>query len=143
MTLSKEYQFGELMTDEDSLAHYGVKGMKWGVRSGKGKTGVGRVRGARIDRNDRHIQLFKDVRDGLGNKGGGKVIGRGQKNIINGLNRATMGKKLTKKYYDKQINRMENHNERLKSGKTTVRDKLGMALTTTPASLLVSYRPKD
>ncbi len=31
-TLSKQYHFGEDMTDEDSLAHYGVKGMKWGQR---------------------------------------------------------------------------------------------------------------
>lgn len=27
------YHLGEVMTDEDSLAHYGVKGMKWGQRT--------------------------------------------------------------------------------------------------------------
>lgn len=34
---------GEL---RDDLAHFGVKGMKWGVRRGREKTGVGRIRGA-------------------------------------------------------------------------------------------------
>lgn len=139
----RRYEIGELMTDEDSLAHYGIKGMKWGVRRGKGVTGVSRARGARIDKNDRHLQLFKDVRDGLGNKGGGKAVGRVQKNVINGLNRMTMGKNLTKKYYDFNIKKLEAQNERLKSGTVTVRDRLQVALATTPASLVVSYRPKD
>lgn len=31
----RTYQVGELMTDEDSLAHYGIRGMKWGVRKVK------------------------------------------------------------------------------------------------------------
>ena len=129
---------------EDFIEHFGVKGMHWGVRSGKSKTGVSRARGARIDRNDRHIALFKDMSNSVGKKGaGGKVTGTAQRKIVNGINRATMGKNLTKKYYDVQIKRMESHNERLKSGKVTVRDRLGVALTTTPASLLVSYRPKD
>lgn len=140
----RKYEIGELMTDEDSLAHYGIKGMKWGRRRGKSTTGISRARGARIDRNDRHIQLFKDVRDGLGQKGSnGKVANKVEKNVINGLNRMTMGKNLTKKYYDLQIDRMEQHNERLQSGKLLVRDRIGLLLATTPASLVVSYRPKD
>jgi len=30
----------------DTLAHYGIKGMQWGVRRGAKKSGVGRIRGA-------------------------------------------------------------------------------------------------
>jgi hypothetical protein len=30
----------------DAMAHFGVKGMQWGVRRGKKKSGVGRIRGA-------------------------------------------------------------------------------------------------
>jgi len=33
-------------TPEEALAHFGIKGMQWGVRSGKKKSGVGRIRGA-------------------------------------------------------------------------------------------------
>ncbi len=32
------YHLGERMSDEDSLAHYGVKGMKWGQRKAAGSS---------------------------------------------------------------------------------------------------------
>jgi hypothetical protein len=130
--------------DEALLIHYGIRGMKWGHRKGKAETGISRARGARVDKNDRHIQLLKDMRNSLGKKGvsGGKVANRLNTNVINGLNRMTMGKTLTKKYYDVKIDKMQAHNARLKSGKLLVRDRIGLLMTTTPGSLVVSYRPK-
>jgi hypothetical protein len=48
------------MTDaDDFLLHYGVKGMKWGVRKSKEETGLSRAQGATIDRNDRHIERLR------------------------------------------------------------------------------------
>jgi hypothetical protein len=35
------------------LEHWGVRGMKWGYRQSKSKTGIGRGRSALIDRNNR------------------------------------------------------------------------------------------
>lgn len=131
--------------DADLLVHYGIKGMKWGLRKSKAQTGVSRFRGARIDRNDRHLQRFKDAQKTLGVSGrsGGKVSNKLDTNVTNGLNRMVMGRKLTNRYYDMRISRIENHNARLKSGNLYVRDRVGVLLQTyiSPGSLLVSYRP--
>lgn len=38
--------YGEEKPSLDYIAHFGVKGMKWGVRRNAEKSGVGRIRGA-------------------------------------------------------------------------------------------------
>jgi hypothetical protein len=62
----KDYAIGETMSDEDSLAHFGVKGMKWGQRraapdsSGVSKNDVraaARAHGKQVGRN---IEDFND-----------------------------------------------------------------------------------
>ncbi len=40
----EQYHFGDVMSDEDSLAHYGIKGMRWGQRK---SVGTGSVTGGR------------------------------------------------------------------------------------------------
>lgn len=131
--------------DADLLVHYGIKGMRWGLRKSKRQTGVTRNRGARIDRNDRHLQRFKDAESALANtrRSGGKVSTKLDTNLTNGAHRMLMGKRLTRRYYDMRIARIENHNARLKSGKLYLRDRVGllMNLSISPGSLVVSYRP--
>lgn len=131
--------------DADLLIHYGIKGMKWGFRKSKAQAGVGRLRGARLDRNTRHLQKVKDNRNALGQRGksGGKVSNKLDTSLANGAKRMLMGRKLTKRYYDTRIRQMENHSARLKSGKLFLRDRIGVALQAyvSPGSLIVSYRP--
>ena len=110
---------------EDFLAHYGVKGMKWGKRkdrssgesSGNLRTHLKKTAVSKIER-DR--DTFKALRDKTDLNVRGKTI--------NALNRATMGQKLTEKYYDYHINRLDNKASRIKSGEATVLEKFDAVL---------------
>lgn len=119
--------------DEDLLMHYGIKGMKWGVRRGSSKTGVSRARGAQIDRNARHIKRTEDVLKGKGLR---------RDKIAYKFDSLFLGKDTTKALYKVSIRDMQQQNSRLKSGKATVRDKLTVLMSTTPMDLVVSNRPK-
>lgn len=120
-----------MSTDLDTfLAHYGVKGMKWGVR--RSTPGVSRVKGAALDRNQRRTAKFKRVAEGRGTIGD-KVyalnrINSGQLIVNRGLKGAA----------NKKVADLENQRDRILTGKTTVRDKLGTALTLKATDLLVS-----
>ena len=119
------------------LAHFGTKGMKWGVRRGKRTTGISRSRAAIIDRNDRDLKSFRSIRDALKNGGGT----RGER-FTNTVNRMTMGKKLTEKFYTKRIDAMKSQNARIKSGKLNASDRFrSAAMKTMPLEMLVSIRP--
>lgn len=54
-----EYRIGELMSDEDSLAHYGVKGMKWGKRK---KASFGEIQEARMRLDGKRGEYFGQKR---------------------------------------------------------------------------------
>lgn len=122
-------------TDEELLAHYGMKGMKWGKRQSKSVTGVSRAAGARIDRNDRMISRIQNVQ-----KGGKKGLLRDRAAI--GLDRAVLGKEFSNKNLKMQVSLMKTQNARLKRGKSTVRDKLQVAFSVTPLDFVLSNRPK-
>lgn len=119
--------------DEELLAHYGIKGMKWGKRQSKSVTGVSRATGARIDRNDRMISRIQNVR-----KGKGLVRDR----VGIGIDRAIIGKKLSDKYLNMQVSKMQSQNARLKRGKSTTLDRLQVRLSVTPIDFVMSNRPK-
>lgn len=115
------------------LEHYGIRGMKWGVRRGSSKTGMSRARSAAVDRNDRAIRRIQDSQ-----KGKGPLRFR----IERKLNQIAIGESATKRLEKLTIAELRDQNVRLKSGKATVRDKLQVLMTTTPLDFVLSNRPK-
>ena len=116
---------------EEFLEHYGIKGMHWGVRKGKSKTGVGRARGAVIDYNDRQVDKLQRMKKGKNFRIQGK-IGR---------------KVLGEKDFNKRINMntilYKDQNKRLMNdGKLNVNDRLTVIGRLSPVTLVTSYRPK-
>lgn len=53
-----------MIIDEDVfLEHYGIRGMHWGIRRSKEKTGITRVRSAQIDINKRSLLYLKRAKN--------------------------------------------------------------------------------
>lgn len=118
--------------DEQLLIHYGMKGMKWGVRAGSSTTGLSRARGSMIDRNDRIIARTRQAQRGKG---------RMRDRVALKIDKAILGERAARNYQNYRIKDMRDQNARLRSGKATVMDKLQALLSTTPVDLIVSVRP--
>lgn len=119
--------------NDDLLMHYGMRGMKWGVRKGKGTTGVGRFRGALLDRNARDTKMLKDAR-----KGTGHLLPR----AAAGLGKTLLGEKRWEKNFQKRMTHVNAQNQRLKKGKLTIADRIDMTLNVGAFDLVVSHTPK-
>lgn len=121
--------------NDDLLMHYGIRGMHWGVRRGKGTTGVSRARGALLDRNARDAKMLKDARAGKGH-----LLPRASAK----LGKKMLGEKLWEENYQKHMSYVRKQNRRLKTGKLTVADKIDMTLNLYqhPLGVVVSGRPK-
>lgn len=119
--------------DENLLLHYGIKGMKWGRRRGKGVTGVGRARGAAIDRNDRTISRIKNAQKGAGLR---------RDRWAMAIDRKLLGKETAGRIATFQLKELNAQNARLKSGKVLFRDRLDVLMNTTPLDFVMSNRPK-
>lgn len=68
----QEYRIGETMSDEDSLMHYGVKGMKWGQRRTRpDSSGVSKAdsRAARKENNKATGRKLEDWNDSFAGRG--------------------------------------------------------------------------
>lgn len=113
----------------DILEHFGVKGMKWGVRNSKKTTGVSRGKGALIDRNDRAKKVIKDARSGKDHR------------ALAAIGRAFVGKEQQKINWSTMIKSLNAQNKRLKMDKATFNDKFKIAMTTSVVDLVVSRRP--
>lgn len=115
---------------EEVMAHFGTKGMKWGIRGGKGTTGVTRSRGAILDRNARAQKINSDALSGKKYKAqvfiGKKLLG--EKRYINRLNKINAN--------------LSAQDTRLISGKLKIRDRLQLIGNVGSGELLVSIRPK-
>lgn len=115
---------------DDFLQHYGVAGMKWGKRGSKKQTGVSRSGGAIIDRNTRSTKMLNDARNGVKYK---KRVALGKKLI---------GSDKWEKNYQTSISNMTSQNSRIRAGKTTLSDKIDMAVNLSVLERVVSIRPK-
>jgi hypothetical protein len=119
--------------DEALLIHYGIKGMKWGARRGRGTTGITRTRGARIDKNNRTIMRTKEAQSGKG---------RIRDRVVVKASNLIMGKQAAQNYRNYKIKDMKDQNARLRGGKATVSDKMSLLMRTTPLEMVLSVKPK-
>jgi hypothetical protein len=122
-----------VISEEDYIEHFGVKGMHWGVRRGKGKSGISRARGSLIDRNDRVAAKLIAVRD---DKHPGWLTKQG-KNWI--------GKKVWTQNMNRSIRYLKTENTQLRQGKLNFETRSDLWANTIvhPGSLLISRRPKS
>jgi hypothetical protein len=113
---------------EEALAHFGVMGMKWGRRKGKGTTGVSRFRGALLDRNQIVTKRIADASSGKKYKASAA------------LGRIFLGKKRQQKNWNKTVKALNEQSARLKSGKITIRDRIDMAVSVSALDLVVTSK---
>lgn len=109
-----------MIIDSDYLQHFGTRGMRWGVRKSKAKTGISRHHGALIDNNLRTINRQNKVID------------------------SPFANKFVKDKLAKSGHKMLKQNARLLSGKAFVRDRLtaNLLVGTHPAELIISRTPR-
>lgn len=117
---------------DDYLAHYGVKGMKWGVRKSKKVTGESRFTGATRDSIARQSQNLKEHRAG----------GKAKLSRRVGIT-LSLGRKRFDKGLEKSIKELDATDKRWQEGKATLRDKYNAAFTTPIGGLFIEARPKS
>lgn len=120
---------------EDSLAHYGVPGMKWGKRSGGSFTD--RAKGSALDRNNRKTRYAKTLKN-ITEKPKSKKEAIGKALLLGNVG-VGPGRMLVNKYATKRITKLENSKAKIESGNRKVRNIMG----TSAAGLVISSRFND
>lgn len=121
---------------DDFLAHYGVTGMKWGVRKGGLKD---RVKGAVTDSVERRLVTNRAIAKGQGQT---RDYRRVALKRYGGFGTGAALSTGSRKAAEKRANELEGMLERVKSGKMKLGDKLDAAFTTPVSDLVVSRRDK-
>ena len=105
--------------DEEFLAHFGTKGMKWGVRQGKKKTGVTRTRSQKIEKNTNRVKRIEKIK-------------AGKKYRLEGaIGKKLLGKPEWNRRLNQRISDLNAQNKRLSSGKKlTPNDRYQLVATT-------------
>lgn len=116
--------------DEALLIHYGVSGMKWGVRRGKGVTGVSRHRGALMDRNNRVVMQRKKL-----------IAGTRHKRLV-GVAKKMIGEDTFNRRMKASIKELNSQNDRIKKGKITFEDRMDAIFNVPVGALVISRSPK-
>lgn len=114
----------------NELAHFGTKGMTWGVRQGKKKTGFNRKQGAVLDRNARTADTLNKARSGEAHR---RTVALGKKII---------GENQWEKNFQTSMKNINAQNERVKSGKATLADKIDMTLNISALDRVISRTPR-
>lgn len=116
--------------DEALLIHYGMRGMKWGVRKGRGTTGLTRHRGALLDRNTRVIFQRKKL-----------MAGTRHRHLVS-LAKKLVGEESFNRRMRSSIKELNAQNDRIKKGKLTFEDKADAFLNVPVGALVISRTPK-
>ena len=106
----------------DFLEHYGVLGMHWGIR--KADPNLSRSRQAIIERNKNQALVVKTARSGEGYRAAAAI------------GRAFVGRERQQKNWNTTLTRLNQQNQRLRSGNLFIRDRIDLTLNT---SLLNRY----
>lgn len=100
--------------DEVYLEHFGVKGMHWGIRRGKGTTGYNRVRGAKSDKAARMAGRRQAAVDGK------------RFRALTAIGSAYMGREEVNARLTDSIDRLNRQEKRVTTGRVTIEDRLDM-----------------
>lgn len=114
--------------DDSTLIHYGIKGMKWGKRKGGLRE---RAKGARLDAIQRKRAVAERALNGKGTR---------EERIINGPQKILMGKQAFDQAVTRRIADLDGQEERIKSGKRTIMDRIEQSYDVTLLDLAVSRR---
>ena len=115
---------------DDFLEHYGVAGMKWGVRKSKAEAGISRSRQALIEKNNNQMKFLTSVRKG------------DQRQRTKAFGEMIIGKKQWEKNYKTTMSTLKAQNKRLVSnGKLSLKDKMSIFAQVSILDLYVSQTP--
>ena len=128
------------------LEHHGVRGMHWGVRRSKSKTGVSRYDGATLDRNARYEhRLNKMIAKGdLSTKKKVALVAASAALTGGPGAVAALGYIHARKPENMKITlkRIHEQNDRIKSGQKNILDRLDQFANVRTGDLLISRRPE-
>ena len=124
-----------IVDDQLVLTHHGVKGMKWGIRKSRAKSGMSRAMSAQHEKNRGSLTLATKA---LGKRTKGEGLTVKTRRVQFKAQRLLLGKKAANRINNIQITALQQQNKRIEQGKTTMLDKLQVGLTTSIPEMIVT-----